>query len=276
MGPDVAVPGDTFRLDLGHNGVVETTGTLQRAPQGVDARTRDRVARLLLELGPSTAAELGKRLSLSPAAIRRHLDTMLTTGTITTRAVRSTRPRGRGRPARAYALTAAGHAAGPSAYDDLAVSALRFLNEKAGPAAVDAFATDRAEQLADRLTNRLPSTVAGPALVSALAGALTDEGYAATVHEVATGTQLCQHHCPVASVAGEFPALCDAETAVLSRLLDTHVQRLATIAHGDGVCTLHVPLPSSAASPASPAVATSPTTAPAAAGAPAAPRKGSA
>jgi hypothetical protein len=26
-------------------------------------------------------------------------------------------------------------------------------------------------------------------------------------------------------------------------LLGTHVQRLATIAHGDGICTTHVPAP---------------------------------
>ncbi len=34
-----------------------------------------------------------------------------------------------------------------------------------------------------------------------------------------------------------------AETAVISRLVGTHVQRLATIAHGDGVCTTHIPGP---------------------------------
>jgi predicted ArsR family transcriptional regulator len=42
-------------------------------------------------------------------------------------------------------------------------------------------------------------------------------------------------------VATEFPQLCDAETAALGRLLDVHVQRLATIAHGDGVCTTFIP-----------------------------------
>jgi predicted ArsR family transcriptional regulator len=42
-------------------------------------------------------------------------------------------------------------------------------------------------------------------------------------------------------VAAEFPQLCDAETEVISRLIGTHVQRLATIAHGDGVCTTHIP-----------------------------------
>jgi len=30
---------------------------------------------------------------------------------------------------------------------------------------------------------------------------------------------------------------------VISRLVGTHVQRLATIANGDGVCTTHIPGP---------------------------------
>ena len=55
------------------------------------------------------------------------------------------------------------------------------------------------------------------------------------------GEQLCQHHCPVAHVAHEFPQLCEAETEAIARVLGTHVQRLATIAHGDGVCTTCIP-----------------------------------
>ena len=81
------------------------------------------------------------------------------------------------------------------------------------------------------------------ARAEALAAALTAEGYAASASTIASGGQLCQHHCPVAHVAAEFPQLCEAETAVISRLVGTHVQRLATIAHGDGVCTTHIPTP---------------------------------
>jgi predicted ArsR family transcriptional regulator len=81
------------------------------------------------------------------------------------------------------------------------------------------------------------------ARAEALAKALTAEGYAANATTIASGGQLCQHHCPVAHVAAEFPQLCDAETEVISRLIGTHVQRLATIAHGDGVCTTHIPAP---------------------------------
>jgi len=81
--------------------------------------------------------------------------------------------------------------------------------------------------------------------VQALAEALSADGYAASAGPApsigaTTGEQLCQHHCPVAHVAAEFPQLCEAETEAFGRLLGTPVQRLATIAHGDGICTTHV------------------------------------
>lgn len=196
--------------------------------------TRERVVALLLELGPSTASTLSDRLALSPAAVRRHLDALLVDGAVSTREPRR-RTVTRGRPARLYALTDAGHAAGPSAYDALAVSALRFL----GRDGVEAFAAARGNELVQRYAG----VAALPAAdrPQALAEVLSADGYAASTSERGLGVQLCQHHCPVQQVAQEFPQLCEAETAALSRLLDVHVQRLATIAHGDGVCTTHIP-----------------------------------
>ncbi|WP_231979156.1 helix-turn-helix transcriptional regulator [Tessaracoccus coleopterorum] len=79
--------------------------------------------------------------------------------------------------------------------------------------------------------------------IEALVEALEVDGYAPSVRPVTSGNQLLQHHCPVAHVAAEFPVLCEVETQLFSRLLGSHVQRLATIAHGDGVCTTHVPTP---------------------------------
>ena len=79
-----------------------------------------------------------------------------------------------------------------------------------------------------------------------MARVLSAEGYAASVRSLPVaqaGEQLCQQHCPVAHVAQEFPQLCEAETEAIGRILGTHVQRLATIAHGDGVCTTCIPDP---------------------------------
>ena len=56
----------------------------------------------------------------------------------------------------------------------------------------------------------------------ALAQALTASGYAAS-HRAGrrAGVQICQHHCPVAHVAAEFPQLCEAETRAFERVLGT-------------------------------------------------------
>ena len=161
---------------------------------------------------------------------------------------RSQRSRGRGRPAKFFAITDAGRSAFEHAYDDLASSALRFLATTAGPAAVEEFARHQVAELERRYG---PAVAAAPPgeRVQALADALSADGYAAsTVAAPAAeksavgsgGEQLCQHHCPVAHVAAEFPQLCEAETEAFSRLLGVPVRRLATIAHGDGICTTHV------------------------------------
>jgi hypothetical protein len=41
-----------------------------------------------------------------------------------------------------------------------------------------------------------------------------------------------------------YPRLCEAETEAFGRLPGAPVQRLATIARGDGICTAHVTAPS--------------------------------
>jgi predicted ArsR family transcriptional regulator len=207
-----------------------------------ECRTRDAVALLVLQRGPQTAAALGEQLGVSAAAIRRHLDALVGEGLLIECEPRQIVHRGRGRPARTYALTDAGRAAFPHAYDDLATSALRFLRDSGGDAAVTAFAVRRATTLEQAISPGVTgSTIADRA--EGLAAALTEQGYAASTEPVGAGVQVCQHHCPVAHVAAEFPELCGAETRALERVLGTYVQRLATIAHGDGVCTTHVPVP---------------------------------
>ena len=204
-----------------------------------DAPTRQRVARAILEHGPSTAAALAERLDLTPAAIRRHLDHLLATGSVVAQEPR-TKERRRGRPAKEFALTASGRDQFEQQYDDLAAQALRFLSQTAGDDAVMAFARQRLSWVEDAVGEVRASD---PSLTApqALAQVLRTHGFAATVLEGPVGEQLCQQHCPVAHVANEFPQLCEAETEVFSRVLGSHVQRLATIAHGDGVCTTCIP-----------------------------------
>ena len=77
------------------------------------------VARLILEHGPITASALGERLGLTPAAIRRHLDNLVSEGMVEARDAHPVRRRRRGRPARVFVITGAGRDAFVHGYDDL-------------------------------------------------------------------------------------------------------------------------------------------------------------
>ncbi len=220
-----------------------------------ESRTRDRVRLAVGEQGPVTASTLAGELGLTPAAVRRHLDALGDAGLIAAHEAGSGGRRGRGRPARAYVLTALGQEQFRTTYDGLARAALNYLADTAGGAAVDDFAERQILELEDRLRvhldRRLAETGADPddldARASALAVALSAEGFAASARPVGQGTglagiQLCQGHCPALAVASEFRHFCDAETDAIARLLGVHVQRLATLAGGEHVCTTFVPI----------------------------------
>lgn len=220
----------------------------------MESRTRDRVRLAVGEQGPVTASALAKQLGLTPAAVRRHLDALEEAGLIAEHEGPLPGKRGRGRPARAYVLTSLGQDQFRSDYDDVATAALHYLAGQAGDDAVTDFAEQQMAVLEERLRSameaRLAEVGADPedleARTQALAVALSTQGYAATARPVGQGTglagiQLCQGHCPVRSVATEFRDFCDAETDVISRILGVHVQRLATLAGGEHVCTTFVP-----------------------------------
>ena len=195
----------------------------------------ERVARSLLVEGPATAGQLAGRLGVTAAGIRRCLISLTEGGFVLAadRAPYGPAPeRRRGRPSSVYSLTALGRSALMASSDELALEALRFVHRTQGDAGINAFAAERAK----KLVSHLP--IGADNQVVAIADALTEAGYAASVDSRGDhAVQLCQHNCPVLDAASEFPALCDAETAALGKALGRHVTRLATLAHGDGVCT---------------------------------------
>ena len=205
-------------------------------------KTRDVVARSILESGPTTAVALAEKLDITPAGIRRHLDSLIAEGVLTSREpYQSSASRSRGRPSKVFLMTDEGREKFEHSYDDLAVAALKFMASKSGSHLVDEFAQTRAadfERKGQSIKNSNKSLLEKSKMLAKL---LTKEGYSATTDKMGNGEEICQHHCPIAHVASEFPQLCEAETEAFSKILGTHVQRLATIADGDGVCTTFVP-----------------------------------
>ena len=214
------------------------------APVTEHDSTRRHILRLVVEEGPVSVVQLAQELSLTTAGIRRHVAALEEAGEITVHTGAVPGRAGRGRPARRYVATPRGQEVLTSAYSDLAAQALEFLAQLGGQDAVRDFARQRVADMSTRHGDAVAA--AGPDVadrVSALAAALSADGYAASVRPLPGGRaiQLCQGHCPVHAVATRFPELCEAEAQLFSRLLGVHVQRLSTLASGGHVCTTHVP-----------------------------------
>ncbi|CDQ44173.1 putative transcriptional regulator [Mycolicibacterium neoaurum] len=246
-------------IEFRHNGVVKLRPETPAAPGGAlssvstDGHTRGAIVQLLLE-GPVTAGDIGTRLGISAAGVRRHLDALIEAGDAEASAAAAWQHNGRGRPAKRYRLTAAGRGKLTHAYDDLAAAAMRQLREIGGDDAVRTFARRRIDDLLAGIDDAV-STGDVEQTANEVAAALTEAGYATSTAPVAgplPGVQLCQHHCPVSHVAEEFPELCEAEQEAFAEILGTHVQRLATISNGDFACTTHVPLSSTPATAGEP------------------------
>jgi predicted ArsR family transcriptional regulator len=228
-----------------HNSVVkfpQDLGAPAPVVSSTDRHTRGAIVQLLLESGPITAGDIGERLGISAAGVRRHLDALMDAGDAQSSAAAAWQHSGRGRPAKRYRLTAAGRAKLGHTYDDLAVAAMRQLREIGGDDAVRTFARRRIDSILAGVNDGSDDV---ESKADRVATALTKAGYATSTTPVAGpihGIQLCQHHCPVSHVAEEFPELCETEREAFAEILGTHVQRLATIVNGDCACTTHVPL----------------------------------
>ena len=211
-----------------------------------DATTRQQVLDLIVEKGPVTASSIAKVLGLTTAAVRRHITLLLDSKEIAEHEPGAPSKRGRGRPARHYVATERAHVHLADGYSDLASKALGYLGQLGGEEAVESFAAARSREIERRYAPIVRDAGTDPRVrAQALADALTQDGYAATVRDIGGGTlavQLCQGNCPVRDVAGEFHELCDAETQAISRLVGVPVQRLSTLAGGGHVCTTHIPV----------------------------------
>lgn len=244
-----------------------------------DGGTRERVLQLVVEEGPISAAALGRRLDLTAAAVRRHLDAMTEQGIVEIKNVTS-RQKGAGRPSRRYVISQRGQEVLGDDYLSLARAALRLLEPAS---ARDAEASDAeaepeteaqtgseaeadTEEADDAAARRLAAGYFGAfeerwrdelaevddldERTERLSQLLNEAGFAGFTRKVGRdspllamqSTQLCQGHCPIREIAEEHPVFCEEETEMISRLLDVDVRRLSTQAAGAHVCTTHVPV----------------------------------
>ncbi len=207
-------------------------------------KTRNQILELIIEKGPITSIDLAKILKLTSAAVRRHISMLEENEIIKKYETLQKGKKSRGRPSRYYVATGNAEKQIPEQYSNLANRALGYLSTIAGPEAISSFAASRSREIEKKYAPIVNAAGDDPVRRTyALADALAEDGYAATVRKSDEETytiQICQGNCPVRHVATNFPQLCEAEIKAFSKLLNIKVERQTTIADGEHSCTTNV------------------------------------
>lgn len=209
-------------------------------------RTTDRLLYGLKAAGAQTAATLARRLEITAAAVRQHLD-----GLASERLVEhEDRREGVGRPRRYWSLTERGHARFPDNHAGLTVEVLDAVSSIFGRDGLDRLIAHREAATLASYRQRLAGlpTLAGK--VRALARLRTQEGYMADHRREADGSfTLVENHCPICVAARTCQGLCRSELGIFTAVLGdgATVSRTEHLLSGARRCAYRVvPVPRSA------------------------------
>lgn len=202
-------------------------------------RARDRVLLQLKTRGAQTAAQLARRLDVTPMAVRQHLAALEEEGLVAWEDER----RGVGRPARSWHLTPRAAERFPDSHADLTVDLLASMREAFGDEGVDRLLAARMRRQLELYRSRLPGRNAPLAKrVARLAALRRDEGYMAEWRRDGDGFLLVENHCPVCAAAAACQGLCRDELALFRRVLgrDVRVERLEHMLEGARRCAYRI------------------------------------
>jgi len=204
--------------------------------------TRRAIYLHLREHAGSTASDVAAAHSIHPNVARHHLDRLVAAGHATV----TTTPRGVGRPAKAYSVTADSLVdAASTRRDELLVALLEGALEALGPERAEAVALDVGEAFGRRLAAQLGATDGRRSVRDAMttvAAALTAHGFAARTEEHHGATSVVSDSCPFGEAAAHHPVLCAVDRGLVLGMLDALGARqpapvvLSSRARGDDDC----------------------------------------
>ena len=204
-------------------------------------RARDRVLLQLKTKGELTAAQLARRLDVTPMAIRQHLAALEEEGLVD----HAEAPRSVGRPAKLWHLTPAAAQRFPDSHADLTVDLLESMQHAFGEKGLDRLLEVRAKRQLEAYRARMPGPDAPlDKRVAALSKLRREEGYMAKWSRArgASGAlMLVENHCPICAAAQTCQGLCRDELELFRTLLpDAKVERIEHLLEGARRCAYRV------------------------------------
>lgn len=180
------------------------------------ARARDRVLFQLKTKGEQSAAELARRLKITPMAVRQHLAELSEEGLVGFELER----RRVGRPARIWRLTDDARQRFPDSHADLTVDLIAAIRRSFGEEGVAKLLRARTRAQLRDYRARIPRAAPLARRVAALARVRRGEGYMAEWSRESDGSfLLVENHCPICAAASVCQGLCSEELGLFRRAL---------------------------------------------------------
>ncbi|RAV20919.1 ArsR family transcriptional regulator [Paenibacillus contaminans] len=203
-----------------------------------DLSTRKNIVRLLKTEGPLTTSQIKKRVHITDAAVRRHINALEKQHMIRSETIYQAI----GRPAFLYRLTEESERLFPAGYHFLAAELLEELIHETGAGTVDRIFINRTETL---LRKYEPEMQGKPLKdkVALLADIQDRNGFMAwwTENDTESGRfELIEHHCPVSYIANRYEQVCREELKLFEALLDADVERTDCMAVKGRKCIYHI------------------------------------
>ncbi|CAG0996733.1 hypothetical protein PLCT2_02804 [Planctomycetaceae bacterium] len=179
------------------------------------ARARDKVLFYLKTKGPQTAAQLAKRLGVTPMAVRQHLYALENDALVGFNDER----KHVGRPSRVWRLTPQSAAMFPDNHGELAVGIIDAVRAAFGDSGLARLVGERTRTQLARYRERIGAELPLEKKVAALAVLRRDEGYMAEWRKDEQGLWLIENNCPICAAASACNGLCDGELELFRELL---------------------------------------------------------
>jgi predicted ArsR family transcriptional regulator len=207
--------------------------------QDARARARDRVLFQLKTRGPATAAQLGKRLGVTPMAVRQHLAALHEEELVDFEDER----RKVGRPARVWSIAPAAAARFPDSHADLTVDLIESVRRTLGEDALSKVISARTRRQAAIYRDQMPSDVSLDKRVAALTALRREEGYMAEWSRQRDGSLLLiENHCPICAAATVCQGLCAEELGLFRSVIgsDAIIEREEHVLAEGRRCTYRI------------------------------------
>jgi predicted ArsR family transcriptional regulator len=177
----------------------------------IPAKAREKILFFLKTKGPQAAAQIAKRLDVTPMAVRQHLYELQKQGAVEFVDER----RKVGRPARIWKLTRATSDRFPDSQGELAVGILDAARRAFGENGMAKLIELRGVEQADRYGRRLARKKGLESKVAELAAIRSEEGYMAEWQREPDGTLLLiENNCPICAAAETCQDLCRGELQI--------------------------------------------------------------